>query len=177
LRSCLLFLNFYIAIIVCFCHCCSTTVTPGSYGVDRVSVVARLAICYIAPLNGGTTYAIRATSTLNTPIYRRRIVVVATAVATGKCSSSAWGCWLWLHYRRLGCCRSLRSRRDDYRRRRRRLRLTRRTQPATEPTCRTVDVWNWLHISVRQKPERVGRRRGWDLNPRPRTGTGLLRLA
>ena len=113
--------------IVCFCHCCSTTVTPGSYGVDRVSVVARLAICYIAPLNGGATYAIRATSTLNTPIYRRRIVVVATAVATGKCSSNAWGSWLWLHYRRLGCCRSLRSRRDDYRRRRRRLRLTRRT--------------------------------------------------
>jgi len=106
--------QFYIAIVVCFCHCCSTTVTPGGYGVDRVSVVARLAICYIAPLNGGTTYAIRATSTLNTPIRQRRIVVVATAVATGKCSSSAWGCWLWLHYRRLGCCRSLRSRRDDY---------------------------------------------------------------
>jgi hypothetical protein len=86
--------QFYIAIVVCFCHCCSTTVTPGSYGVDRVSVVARLAICYIAPLDGGTTYAIRATSTLNTPIHRRRIVVVATAVATGKCSSSAWvvGC-------------------------------------------------------------------------------------
>jgi hypothetical protein len=110
----LLFLNFFIAIVVCFCHCCSTTVTPGGYGVDRVSVVARLAICYIAPLDGGTTYAIRATSTLNTPIHRRRIVVVATAVATGKCSSSAWGCWLWLHYRRLGCYRSLRSRRDDY---------------------------------------------------------------
>ncbi len=110
----LLFLNFYIAIVVCFCHCCSTTVTPGSYGVNRVSVVARLAICYIAPLNGGTTYAIRATSTLNTLINQRRIVVVATAVATGKCSSSAWGSWLWLHSRRLGCCRSLRSRRDDY---------------------------------------------------------------
>jgi len=117
----LIFLNFYIAIVVCFCHCCSTTVTPGSYGVDRVSVVARLAMCYIAPLNGGITYAIRATSTLNTPIRQRRIVVVATAVATGKCSSSAWGCWLWLHYRRLGCCRSLRSRRDDYWLKRRRL--------------------------------------------------------
>ena len=110
----LLFLNFFIAIVVCFCHCCSTTVTPGSYGVDRVSVVARLAIRYIAPLNGGTTYAIRATSTPNTPIHRRRTVVVATAVATGKCSSNAWGSWLWLHSRRLGCYRSLRSRRDDY---------------------------------------------------------------
>jgi len=67
---------------------------PAVNGVDRVSVVTRLTIRYIAPLNGGTTYAIRATSTLNTPIHRRRIVDVATDVATGKCSSSAWvvGC-------------------------------------------------------------------------------------
>jgi len=67
---------------------------PAVNGVDRVSVVTRLTIRYIAPLNGGTNYAIRATSTLNTPIHRRRIVDVATDVATGKCSSSAWvvGC-------------------------------------------------------------------------------------